>query len=119
MTNNYKKHKVSPSFIAFIIIFIALLCFFCYRVLSETGTIPKIFGKKEPEPSAQVSAVDTNKIKLAQKDSIIAVKDSEIANLKLKLEEKPDTIFVPKYIKRSDDSTRSSKPISIKVDSVK
>jgi hypothetical protein len=113
MTNK-KSRPVSVTFVMFLLVFLGLLGYFCYQIVSQTGMIP---SKSSPAPDS--IQVDTNRLKLDQRDSIIATKDSEIAILKLKLEEKPDTIFVPKYTRKPDSiSIRPIKPSISKPDSI-
>lgn len=107
--NNHKKRNVSPTFIVFLLFFALLLGYFCYQIASQTGLIP---SKSKDKPT-EIVQVDTNQLKLAKKDSIIATKESEILELKLKLEAKPDTIFVPKYIRKPDSV--SVKPLKTTV----
>ena len=110
---NKKSHKVSPTFIIMILAFVGLLSYFCYNLASQTGLIPSKTEK------ALVELVDTNQLKLTQKDSIISIKDQEIARLKEELAKGPDTVYLkPKpqpIIKKVDTASLS---IS-KVDSVK
>lgn len=106
---NKNPHKVSPTFIVMLLLFVILLLYFCFNLASETGLISSF---KKPA----TLQIDTNQIKLNQKDSIISLKDQEIAKLKEELAEAPDTVFVPKYIFKKDTSIKVNLPV-IKSDS--
>lgn len=109
--NNHKRRNISPTFITFILAFLLLLGYFCFRLLSITGTI------KFSEQKTEVIPVDTNQIKLNTKDSIIALKDLEIAKLKEEIAKGPDTVYIkPKPIIKKVDTTSLS---VTKVDSLK
>lgn len=109
--NNHKRRTISPTFIAFILFFLFLLGYFCFQLLSMTGTI------KFSESKTEIIPVDTNQLKLNAKDSIIMIKDLEISKLKEEITKGPDTVYIkPKPIIKKVDTTSLS--IS-KVDSVK
>jgi hypothetical protein len=107
---NKKSHQVSPTFIITILTFVSLLSYFCYNLTLQTGLIPI---KKE---KVLVELVDTNQIKLFQKDSIIIIKDKEIAKLKEELAKRPDTVYIklkPQLTIKKIDTTSISRVDSV------
>jgi hypothetical protein len=110
--NNKKPHRVSPSFIFMLIIFIGLLSYFCYSIIYQTGLIPSITSKVDEV------AIDTNQVKLAQRDSIINLRDIEIFKLKEELLKKVDTIYIKPTLNTKKRDNDSFSGVSL-IDSVK
>lgn len=100
-----------------IVLFFGLLSYFFYNLASQTGLIPNSNNNKSYEKN-DIEILDTNQIKLAQKDSIIKLKDQEIHILKEELSKRPDTVYLrpksPPVYKNSDTIS----PSVSKVDSI-
>jgi hypothetical protein len=95
-----------------LVIFIGLLSYFCYSIVYKTGLIPSKISKNNE------TVLDTNQIKLAHRDSIISLKDSEISKLKEELLKKVDTIYIKPTLNTKKRDNDSFSGVSL-IDSVK
>lgn len=86
--NIKRQRPLSVTLIVFLLIIVTISLFFGYRTYN-------IVYKKN---NYTYTKIDTNKVKLDIKDSIINSKLKEIDRLDSLLEIKPDTIYIPKFI---------------------
>jgi hypothetical protein len=105
MSNNKKNHSVSPTFVAFITIFLGLIGFSSYRLAVETGLINFNDATKQEAHSSIDSTV------LNQKDSIIYLRNKRIFELEVELLKRPDTVFIkPKVVAKRIDTFHKNRP---------